>query len=171
MSSEQIAPPDWNRMQFETDPFEAKWKSPDGKVIVSARYEEHGDDPEMQSSYPVVVEQYVESDPYWTTIQTDVDLLASREEALDYASDLMTEIGSDDGRLRVLGHEEWRENVNFYCINDSELPGDLTADQLIDAVDQEAMAESDSNDDVSQVDVQVDVYPRHESVVGRIDDE
>jgi hypothetical protein len=163
-------PDGWQELTYETDDqFEAHWVHSDEQIGVGVTQSTDADGTE---TYPVVVEQHVEHEQLATTIQSHALVAESRPEAERMAAEFMHEV--DDGQhvLRVLDVEQWQEFYQFYCIADSELPGDVTADELIEAVDNEEY--DDSIDDLpndfdptgeTEQTVTVDVFPRHQAEI------
>lgn len=151
-----------------------KWVNDDRSVVITTR---HSVSEQGHVSYPVTVEQAIESGTYRTSLEVHEDQASNGPRARKKAIEMMQEI--EDGRHLVypLGHEVWREYVQFYVIHDDEVPGSLTAEDLIEAIDTEQTEDAvdvDYDDiDESDVDeiVTVDIYPRHTSLVETTDDE
>lgn len=177
-------PPDgWKQIRFElsepvegelAEPFDAVWTTDDESVVVFA--ESMIEDGQREPVYSIIVEQRVEKDGYAAEIQSHSRVEQTPERAVQSAFDFMKEFNAGQHKLRVLGVEQWREYVQFYCMSDSELPNGLTGDTVIDAVDNEEF-DSDIEDLPDEPEqyadhmITVDVYPRHESEVIDLEEE
>jgi len=179
-------PDGWTELKYDTGPkrgdgpyteeFEATWASEDDEIVVLSR---HSVDADGTVTYPITVEQRIEKDGLGAEIQTHARVAEDRQNAEKLAVKFMEEVNSGQHKLRVMGVEvpDEMDFIQFYTISDSEIPGEMTAEQLIDLIDseQEPNDISDLPDEVSREVaedqmIQVDVFPRHKSEVEGFDD-
>jgi hypothetical protein len=150
---------------------EAMWVPADAEIRVSCR---HSVDADGQVTYPIMVEQHVEYDGLGAVFQTHARVADNRKEAEAIAVEFMEEVNNGKHTLRVLGVQvpDDMDFVQFFTISDSELPGELTGDQLIEVIDSNEY-ENDIDDLPDEISrelagdemIQVDVFPRHKSEV------
>jgi len=179
-------PSNWQELGYDTGPrrgsgpyteeFEATWASEDDQILIHAH---HSVDSSGRVTYPVMVEQHIAGDGFKTEIQSHADIADDRKGAEEYAVDFMNDVNAGKHRLRVLGVQEPDENpfIQFFTISDSELPGELTGDQLIEVVKGDEYG-SDIDDLPSEITreladdqmIQVDVFPRHKDEVTKTED-
>lgn len=148
--------------------YEAAWKSEDHKVVIEASCSQDDTTPR----YPVVADQWITHDGIGTDIQIAAEFTGTFREAEDRAVELMEEINDGQHLHHVLGMQEWRENYQFYCISNNEIPGDLTADDLIDDLEDEEFDGEDVErmEEEADVTVEVSIFPRHQQQITHIND-
>lgn len=177
MAEYMSVPDGWREVTYDVteDDFDANWVYEDAKVMVTATVSQDADG---SVTFPVVVEQRIEKDGLETDIQSHALIADTRKEAERMAAEFMHEVNEGHHVLRVMGVEEWKEFYQFYCVSDSEIPGELTADELIAAIDNEEY--DDSIDDLpndfepdldAEHTVTVDVFPRHKAELETDDDD
>jgi len=174
-------PDRWHEMEYETGPsrgdgpyleeLTATWVSEDEHIIVQAT---QSVDANGTVTYPVTVEQHVEEDGLATKVQTHARIAEDRKGCEELAVEFMSEVNEGQHKLRVLGVQVPEQNdfVQFYTISDSQVPGDMTASQLIGSVrsdkyedDIDELPEEIEREMADDEMIQVDVFPRHKSDV------
>lgn len=170
MASYTSIPDGWTEVSYDPDDeYDAVWACENEQVLVRANETEDADE---TTSIAVVVEQTVEKDGLETDIQSHALVADDQAEAERMACEFMMEVNDGHHVLRVMDVEQWKEFYQFYCISDSELPGDLTSSELIDAIDNEEY--DDDIDDLpndfepgvdAEHTVTVDVFPRHQAEI------
>ena len=176
----ETLPDGWNELEYETGPqydgpyteeLTAKWASDDDHIII---YAEQSVDMDGTITYPVIIEQHIEYDGFQTAIQSHARIGSDRREAESYATEFMQEVNDGEHTLRVLGIDVPEDNdfIQFFTMSDSELPGSMTGDQLIELIGTEQYENEidDLPDEVSrelaaEELIQVDVFPRLKSDV------
>lgn len=185
-------PDGWQELDYETGPkrgsepyteeFEATWASDDESVLVHAN---HSVDADGRVTYPVIVEQHISGGGYKTEVQSHAKVGDDRRDAEALAVRFMEEVDAGLHKLRVLGVQdptasESFENdfIQFFTISDSELPGSMTGDQLIDVINSEEygsdideLPDEISRELADEQMIQVDIFPRHTDEVTEIDNE
>jgi hypothetical protein len=174
--AEHMALPDgWSELTYEAnDVFDAVWAHEDEEIMVTATMADDIDG----ITYSVVVEQTIEYENMKTTVESHALVAESQKEAERMAAEFMHEVNDGHHALRVMGVDEWKEFYQFYCISDSEVPGEMTADELIESIDNEAYDDDiddlpddyDPDEDADHV-VTVDVFPRHQTEIEDINDD
>lgn len=170
-------PENWKEAQYETGPsrgngpymeeLDAMWVSEDDHIRVSSRHsiDENGD-----VKYPIIIEQHVEENGLSTIIQTHARIGDDRQDAEKQAVDFMKQVNDGEHKLRVLAADVPDEMnfVQFYTISDSQLPGEITAEQLVDVIKDagdgneiSGLPEEITRDVAEDEMVQIDVFPRH----------
>lgn len=180
-------PDGWQEVEYETGPkrgddpyteeLDATWASNDEEILIHA---EQSVDADGRVTYPVVVEQHLRGDGYATEIQSHARVGRDRRDAESLAVEFMEDVNAGLHKLRVLGVQEPAQNsfIQFFTISDSEIPGEMTADQLIEVVNAaddygnaiDALPDEITREQAEDAMVQVDVYPRHENEVEKIDE-
>lgn len=178
-------PDGWSEFEYETGPrrgdgpyteeLAATWASKDETIMVRAQ---HTVDANGVVTYPVMVEQQVSEDGLSTILQTHARTAEDRRGAEELAAEFMSEVNEGEHKLRVLGVQVPDRNdfVQFFTISDSQLPGEMTAEQLVEVVgsdDPDGIHNlpdevTDEMDDEQMI--QVDVFPRHKSDVEGVND-
>lgn len=177
----QELPDGWRETEYSMGPsrasgpykeeLEAMWVPEDVQIRVSCR---HSVDADGKVTYPIMVEQHVEYDGLSAVFQTHSRVADNRKEAEEMAVEFMKEVNDGKHTLRVLGVQvpDDMDFVQFFTISDSELPGELTGDQLIEVIDSDEYGNDidDLPDEISRElagdeMIQVDVFPRHKSEV------
>lgn len=162
-------PDGWTEVAFERDDgLRGVWATEENGVTV---YASESVDSNDVVTYPVVVEQHVEHDGYEADIETNSRVESTPEAAIEAAKEFMRVYNDGGLGVHVLGVEHWREYYQFYCIDNGELPDGLTADMLIDSIDND-MDFDDDIDEETEIDdadmvVEVSIYPRHETEVSK----
>jgi hypothetical protein len=180
-------PDSWKELGYDTGPsrgsgpyteeFEATWASEDEQVLIHSH---HSVDSDGTVTYPVVVEQHLAGDGFKTEIQSHAKIGDDRREAESLAVQFMEEVDQGLHKLRVLGVQEPDQNdfIQFFTLSDSELPGDMTGEQLIHVINSDEYG-SDIDDLPDEISrelandemIQVDVFPRHKDKVKRTEDD
>lgn len=174
-------PDGWKELGYETGPnrgngryteeFEATWASEDDKILVHSH---HSVDSDGRVTFPVLVEQHISGNGFKTEIQSHAKIGEDRREAEEFAVAFMDEVDSGLHKLRVMAVQEPEQNefIQFFTISDSEVPGEMTGDQLVDVINSDDY-ESEIDDLPDEISrelasdemIQVDVFPRHKDEV------
>lgn len=181
-------PDGWDEVIYEVGPsrgtgpyveeFDAVWASEDEEILVLCR---HTVDPDGTVTYPMTVEQMVEAGGYRTEIQTHSRIADNRKEAEELAVDFMDEVADGEHRYHVMDIDEVPEKsvVRFFTICDSSVPGDVTADEVIEIVTNDEFEDVDEDEvpdeiydevDPEQM-IQVDIFPRHMDQIETVDEQ
>lgn len=184
MSEFAVIPDGWDEVSYDvgeslsnsdhTEEFDAVWASTDEKISLHVQ---HTRDEDGTIMYPVVVEQTLDhEDEPTVTVQSHARVEHDRKSAERVAVEFMHEVNDGLHRLTPIGVEETDEFYEYYCLSDSEIPGDISAEQLIDAIDDEQydddIEELPENFDPTAGDpaIQIDVFPRHKNEIENDDD-
>lgn len=179
-------PENWEEIEYDIGPsrgdgphmeqFEAMWVSTDDEIRVSSR---HSVDANGAVTYPIMVEQRLQKDGLRSVFQTHARVADDRQEAEQMAVSFMETVDAGQHRLRILAVDQPDDSdfVQFYTISDSELPGSMTGEQIVDIIDSEDSANDigDLPDDVTRElaedeMIQVDIFPRHEDEVHEVNE-
>lgn len=160
-------PDGWEEARYDTngDEYDATWARSDGQVVVSSHSTR---DSSGERIYPIVVEQHLHDDETGlsTEVQSHSKTATSVDDAESMATNFMQDVNDGEHILHLMGVEEWRDFYHFYCISNSEIPGNITADELIEAIDNEEYdddiddLEQFGPDEAGEQTIQVDVFPR-----------
>lgn len=172
-----VLPEGWVETKYNTDDadeYSAQWAHEDHEIVVSV---ERSMDADGSVSFPITVEQRVGMDGIYTIVSSHAKIADSGKEAERMAAEFMRGVRDGQYVLRTMDVRKWQGNYNFYCISDSEVPEGITADELIDALDEEAydddiedLPEDFDPQDQADLTVSVDVFLRHESEIESTDD-
>jgi len=166
----QSLPENWKEVKYEFGEggLQAFWKHTDLSVVIDVAPNVEGG----HGGYTAVVHQHVEDGEYETTIDTHAHMADDVPSLEDKVVDFMEEVNNGEHIYRAIGHELWREFVQFYCISTDQvdadaLPGTLSASELIDAIDNEQYDNeiTELPDDLDDMDsmLTIDVFPRHKT--------
>lgn len=189
MNFETIPSDNWTEIEYETGPkradgpfteeFEGKWASNDKHIIIQSRHTVSSDG---KVSYPVMVVQEIGDDELSTRITTHARIADDRKGVEEIVVEFMKDVDDGKHEVRTLGVEVPDDNdfVQFYTISNSEVPGDMTADEFVDIIESgkdeygnDIGDLSDSIDRETAEDhmIQVDIFPRLKEEVDGFDDE
>lgn len=153
-----------------TEEIDAIWASEDDRIVVMAS---NSIDEDGTVTFPVVVEQTIDPDDApVTTVQSHAIVEDNRKMAERMSVEFMHEVNDGLHRLRTMGVEETEKFYEYYCISDSELPGSMTGDQLIESVDGGSYEDEiedlpeDFDPGTDTPTIQIDVFPRRKDEVG-----
>jgi hypothetical protein len=179
MTETPETPAEWSERRYEENgqQLEACWESPDGQITV---FIESITDEPGSIHYAVSVEQHIQADGYATTATTHERRVGSKDSAVGAAIEFMAE--ADQYREHCHRAELWKDEwVQFYSINQSDIPDGFDIDTVLDAIDGAPADESEltdrhagMEDDPDSVEadakLSISIYPRHISVVAQEDD-
>lgn len=162
-------PEGWSEVKYETsDGYRALWACNDEPIAIDVEANVQGRD----IGYTAVVYQQLEHEGLSTEIQSHARMADNRQEIEELVVEFMHEVNDGQHILRVLDHELWEEFVQFYCINEDAMPGEITAAELIEGLDNDQFDNQidDVPDDVDPREyadeiMTIDVFPRHKTEV------
>jgi len=156
----RTVPESWQELTFgvENGKRSAQWAHDTEPVLITA---DPDTDDNFPGSYNLIVEQLVGDDEYEASVTTHASVLDTWDGVESEAIEIMEMVDSGNHVLRLLKTDTYRDFVRFFCISDDELPGEVTADELIDALeDNPYESDVDGQIDYEDADVVVDVYTR-----------
>lgn len=174
-------PDGWTEITYEVGPsrgdqpyteeLNATWVSEDEHLYIRTKASVDSTD---GVTYPIRVEQELSVEHLSTFVQTDATVGSDRRNAEELVVEFMESIDRSDYDIRAIGASGPNENgfIEFFTIYNSELPGDMTALQLIETIEQDSSPEQIDGlpDDIepSLADeelIQIDVFPRYKDTV------
>jgi len=178
----ESVPDGWAEIEYDVGPsrsdepyteeLSAMWTSDDEHIAIRCRSSVSATG---EVSYPIRVQQVLEAGSLSTMVQTDATVASDRQDAESKAREFMASIDRSKYDLRAIAAVGPDENnfIQFFAIYNSELPGDMTGEQLvelIDANDASGNQIADLPDDVDQelADsemIQIEVFPRYKEDV------
>lgn len=163
-------PDGWDEVTYETgDTYHAIWASTDEHVAIDAS---RIDDGANGTYYTAVAYQYITDDGMEAEVQTHARTTERREQIEQLSAQYMREVNDGQHVLRVVGHEEWKEFIQFYCVSSDEIPESIDSDEVIDGIrnDQYDDTIEELPDDVDRKQladetITVEVFPRHKTEI------
>lgn len=164
-------PGEWTEEVYKTGDYRAIFSNNVDEIAVDIKSNTQG----SQVGFNMTVYQRIEYDDVEAKIRSHARTASSRKEAEKYAKEFMEEVNEGKHVLHCIGYEIYEEFVQFYTINDSELPANISSEKFISGLDNEEYGNkiTDIGDNFNPEEydnaIYVDVFPRHISEVEGID--
>lgn len=178
----ESVPDGWAEIEYDVGPsrssapyteeLSAMWTSNDDHIAIRCRSSVNatGD-----VSYPIRVQQVLEVETLSTMVQTDATVASDRQDAESKATEFMAEIDRSKYDLRAIAAVGPDENnfIQFFAIYNSELPGEMTGDQLVELIDSGDASGNQIADLPDEIGseladsemIQIEVFPRYKDDV------
>lgn len=170
--------PDEHDIGEANEEFEARYVSDEYDIAVEIS-DSINDELGPFAHYVVRAVQTVQADGYRDDIESHSLIADDREEAEQLALLFMQDVNEGEHILFCLEAEIWESFVQFYCIDSSRLPDDITVDDVVEAIESggyvEGVGDEVPDDDWDPIDdddsILVDVYPVPEESVATVGDD
>lgn len=166
---DSIVPSEIDDVGETIEEFEATYICDEHEIVVEITDStDHEEGPFAR--YVVRVVQTLEADGYRDDVETHALATDDREQAEQLARSFMDDVNEDEHIIRCIETELWQSFVQFYCIDSSELPDNITADDVIQEIENDVDVANVADEESIEFDdeILVDVYPRPKDAVAEI---